>query len=194
LISFVAFVLLWALLVLRLVCISNITGREVFKLMGRVLGLSLCENMPLGIPLASGFFKLLAIDGLFPEHPTLEDLAEMDQGLHRSLAVALPSMPAMELREALQCLTFSVPSRTQSQAAVTSSRVIQRAQVSGGFAVGPICSDVRSSRFMAQPPTQPPIQAAEFESPLRPGVCVWVCECVCCAYVVYSCNCVCERK
>jgi len=190
LISFVDFVLLWALLLLRLVCISNITGREVFKLMGRVLGLSLCENMPLGIPLASGFFKLLAIDGLFPEHPTLEDLAEMDQGLHRSLAVALPSMPAMELREALQCLTFSVPSRTQSQAAVTSSRVI----ASGGFAVGPICSDVRSSRFMAQPPTQPPIQAAEFESPLRPGVCVWVCECVCCAYVVYSCNCVCERK
>jgi len=118
LISFVAFVLLWALLWSRLVCISNITGREVFKLMGRVLGLSLCENMPLGIPLASGFFKLLAIDGLFPEHPTLEDLAEMDQGLHRSLAVALPSMPAMELREALQCLTFSVPSRTQSQAAV----------------------------------------------------------------------------
>ena len=46
-------------------------GREVYRLMGRVLGLALCENIPLGIPLASSFFKLLASGSLFPEPPTL---------------------------------------------------------------------------------------------------------------------------
>ena len=49
-------------------------GREVFRLMGRVIGLALAENIPLGLPLASSFFKLLAIDSIFPEHPTLVSL------------------------------------------------------------------------------------------------------------------------
>lgn len=114
------------------------------------------------------------------QHPTLDDLEEMDQGLHRSLAVALPSMPEAQMREALQCLTFCVPSRTQRQAdAVTSSRMQNIANIEP-----PVSSDVRPSRFMAQPPTQQQNSenAATFESPLRPGAyvcCLRVCLCVC---------------
>ena len=43
----------------------------MFRLMGRVLGLALCESIPLGIPLASSFFKLLTSDSMFPECPNL---------------------------------------------------------------------------------------------------------------------------
>ena len=42
-------------------------GRDVFKLMGRLIGLALCEKIPLGIPMASGFFKQLEADSIFPE-------------------------------------------------------------------------------------------------------------------------------
>jgi len=35
--------------------------------MGRLIGLALCEKIPLGIPMASGFFKLLEADSIFPE-------------------------------------------------------------------------------------------------------------------------------
>jgi hypothetical protein len=85
----------------------------VFRLMGRLIGLALAENIPLGVPLASGFFKLLAADGIFPEDVNLDDLMEIDQALHRTLATTLPSMPDCEMRQALECMTFSVPSRTQ---------------------------------------------------------------------------------
>ena len=154
-------------------------GREVFKLMGirththththslslslshththtgRLIGLALCENIPLGIPLTSGFFKLLASEGLFPEPVVLEDLKEMDQALHRSLAVALPSMQESELREALSCMTFTVPSRTQTQRAVSSSRASSSFEPTSDLSVQ---SPLRTVG-LSQPD----------ESPLRPG-------------------------
>ena len=130
-------------------------GREVFKLIGRLIGLALCENVPLGIPLTSGFFKLLASEGLFPEPVVLEDLKEMDQALHRSLAVALPSMQESELREALSCMTFTVPSRTQTQRAVSSSRASASFEPTSDLSVQ---SPLRTAG-LSQPD----------ESPLRPG-------------------------
>jgi hypothetical protein len=39
--------------------------------MGRLIGLALCENIPLGIPLPNAFFKLLTFDGIFASAPTL---------------------------------------------------------------------------------------------------------------------------
>lgn len=61
----------------------------------------------------TGFFKLLATDGIFPEDVDLEDLMEIDQALHRSLAATLQSMPDSEISQALEFMTFRVPSRTQ---------------------------------------------------------------------------------
>ena len=39
--------------------------------MGRVIGMALCENIPLGIPVTSAFCKLLSIDGFFSCPPNL---------------------------------------------------------------------------------------------------------------------------
>lgn len=48
------------------------------------------------------------------------DLKELDEALHRSLAVSLPSMQEPEMRDALAGITFAVPSRRQQ--AVTTAR------------------------------------------------------------------------
>jgi hypothetical protein len=42
--------------------------------MGRVIGLSLCESIPLGIALNSSFYKLLAAESLFADYPCLVSL------------------------------------------------------------------------------------------------------------------------
>ncbi len=72
----------------------------MFRLMGRVLGLALCENIPLGIPLASSFFKLLTSDSMFPEYPNLVSVRACFLPLRQALKSVLSAahVPACMLQ------------------------------------------------------------------------------------------------
>ena len=93
------------------------------------------------------------------------DLKEIDEALHRSLAVSLPSMHENEMRDALAGITFSVPSRTQQ--AVTTARASSMVPHAGASpndvdetSSQEVCSFVNIMCFGSE---------EGFESPLRPG-------------------------
>ena len=80
---------------------------------------------------------------------------EIDQAVHRSLAVSLPSMPEAEMREALACLSFCVPSYTQ---AVSSSRM----------SPSPSAFEPTNQQGVAESPLRAYGSRIK-DSPLRPG-------------------------
>mmetsp|Transcript_40085 Transcript_40085/g.126022 ORF Transcript_40085/g.126022 Transcript_40085/m.126022 type:complete len:651 (+) Transcript_40085:754-2706(+) len=88
--------------------------KQVYEMMGKVLALAFAENIPLGISMTPSFWKIILLGSISQEHLTIEDLMYVDEQLYRSLAIRIPSLEEQEMREVLSCITFSVPSRSQS--------------------------------------------------------------------------------